>query len=195
MRCLFAGRLRGRRWGRLSALPCLWRGSFGSCGDNYRTALERENRDPKLGSLNRVTERERWRLTPRDVSGLSRSETDFGLQRRDRALIQAIPAWGSAIAINRRQRFRQPHPADVSGCSMARRSLLSSEASWRTRVSPTGKYLFVNSQLFVLETGEQIGDFGQNVGSFSHDSRFLATGIAVWNLDHGQLVWDKPSNR
>ncbi len=58
--------------------------------------------------------------------------------------------------------------------------------------SPDGKYLFVNSQLFVLETGEQIGDFGQNVGSFSHDSRFLATGIAVWNLDHGQLVWEQP---
>ena len=30
------------------------------------------------------------------------------------------------------------------------------------------------------------------MGSFSHDSRFLATGIAVWNLGHGQLVWEQP---
>ena len=106
MRCLFAGRLRGRRWGRLSAsllmawflgilrrhlIVQLW---------NVRTG------DPKIRIADPSNRARAMAFYPEGTSLALVDRKQISVFNAETgALIQAIPAWGSAIAINRRQRF------------------------------------------------------------------------------------------
>ena len=58
--------------------------------------------------------------------------------------------------------------------------------------SPDGKLFYGSGSLWVLETGEKIGQWEPDRAVFSHDSRFLAVPGALWDVHAKIPVWTNP---
>ena len=56
--------------------------------------------------------------------------------------------------------------------------------------SPDGTLLYADGHLWVLDSGEQIGEWKTDRGAFTHDSRFLGMPSAVWDVKARSPVWE-----